>query len=146
MPQLKVQKSTGLSTLKGMLKHPEIKDALIHCKVPYSQTKRLVTDGNFYYNLLSDGKYAGLIVFVLYQPDVYLLDLAILSKFRGKIAYNLIDLAKIKFFKNHPLAHVLTAISINNKKALFFALKSGMKIIRQENDRWYLELNYGRRN
>lgn len=140
---LKIVQSNSLEGLRNLIRAHNLRKEIISEKINYSKVKNLVTNGNFYYNLVANDKCIGLMFFIKHSPNLYLLDLAVLSEHRGKAAYKLAGLAKEKFFKNYPQAHVLTAISFNNKKALFFALRQGMKIVDKRNNKWYLEINDG---
>jgi len=135
----KVEKTRNVDEIASIAFHDEIWPKLTNPKTPKTKDIFKNKNGHFYIFKNNAEELMGIVVFSIIAPNLHIVDIGSISKFRGSLIYKCGSLA-LKMHEeifNKPI--ILGQIRLSNKQSLHFALKHGFKIIATDNHYFHVE-------
>jgi hypothetical protein len=144
---IKIEVTNDLDKVKSIIFHPEI----INMHSIFNNIdleiieKELLDDKKYYHIMYVDNSIAGISIYLRFtdykdSPDVYVADVGILKKYRGKTGLELEKLSLYILYNSLNVLKVMCAINKNNDGAICFAKKLGFKIIDSQQEYLLLEV------
>lgn len=140
-PCLEVVESRDFEVLERLIFDEDIVKALLTENYSYQQEK--LNNNNAIYYLFKIDKepvgFCALLNISKNEDKIYIVDIGFIKEFRGKFAYKLARMAKDKFFNDFKPDKLYAKVKIENKKSIFFSMKTGFVIFNRDNEHCYLE-------
>jgi Acetyltransferases, including N-acetylases of ribosomal proteins len=141
---LEVVETRDFKELKKLVLHKDIVSDFLSKNNEDFESK---IDNNkiIFYLLRIDGFNCGFVAFVdvghLFNSEkIFFPDIGIIKNFRGKLSYKLAKIALDKFMNEVVPNKLFAKIRADNKKSIYFALKTGFKILKHDDKNYFLEV------
>ena len=96
------------------------------------------------YLMYDNEEEAGFVLFMPVFDGIYLVDIGVLKRYRGKNAFLLAQMARDIFFTNSGCDFIMAKIKKDNPESRMFAFKCGLRDLYSTNEYFYMGVKHGR--